>query len=278
MKNLTTYNFPSAGLRCYYHTGSVQNAIDIIKHSHLFGSKVSKVNDPDDVRIQWEGVFSEKWIQDVINRSGLLMLKPDVAAARPIVEQIRKFSEKLLDSIYRFVCFADANKTDLSKDSQGKFWKEYAGNFKGARLEFLVDSAFYISPRPEQVLCDNIRYLDAHQAHVNLSELESTEAFCNLINGAFLEELCYTKCANKWSDEFEFRTGSLVKYLLQEYSEVSGRNEHFFRFNSQNLVSVVVGGDASDQEKNDLAKIWGRSLKVATLDNCGDVVYRDFVL
>lgn len=264
MTRLDTYSFPTNGRRCYYHTGSATNAIDIVKHSHLFGSKAGDVNDPDDLRIQWGGLFSQAWVQRILDSYGLPQLPVDLDAAKRAIDGVSEFAGRLMNEIYRFVCFADADLTDKNPLSQKWLWKEYAGNFKGVRIEFLLDKDFTRTPDPACVLCDDIRYLGAHQAHIDLTSFQSTSDFCSFIDGHFLEQLCYTKGATKWSKEYEFRIGSLSKYLKREHSDISDKDELFFNFNPAKIVSLTVGCLVEEKDKKMLRDLWSGKLFVAT--------------
>lgn len=226
MKKLSEYDFGPEGLRCYYYTASVENAIDILEHSHLYGSFPSKVNDPDDLRIEVEGLGANKFL--CTNVEAQLMLNSSLG------------KKKLLDRVYRFVCFAEADSVDGDRNSALRFWNEYAGGFKGVRFEFVLSKEFFTVPSVVECLCDNISY-DGRIAKLDVSGVGSFADLNKVISSQdFLQALCYSK-APKWANEYEFRVGSVYHYLKNEMSRITSREERFFAFDLSKLLSVEVG-------------------------------------
>lgn len=226
MKKISEYDFGPDGLRCYYYTASVENAIDILEHSHLYGSFPSKVNDPDDLRIEVEGLDANKFLGT--NEEFQLMLNSTLG------------KKKLLDRAYRFVCFAKADSVDGDRNSALRFWNEYARGFKGVRFEFVLSKEFFTMPSAEKCLCDDMSY-DGRIAKLNASRVRSfvdlNEA---LSNQDFLQALCYSKTP-KWASEYEFRVGSVYRHLKNEMSRITSREERFFTFDLSKMKSVEVG-------------------------------------
>ena len=226
MKKMSEYAFPLGGLRCYYYTASVDNALDIIEKSHLYGSFPSKVNDPDDLRIEIMG----------LDRSPLLSANANVQ--ENVNRQLVK--KTIMDRVYRFVCLADADKVDIDSSSALRFWNEYAGGFKGVRFEFTVDKNFVLTPTSQECLCENISYT-GEKAILDLSNVKNVEDIEKEVQKEdFLRSLCYSK-AEKWSAEYEFRIGSVYRRLKNEMSLISSREERFFEFDKSSIKSVTVG-------------------------------------
>lgn len=235
MDKLSTYGFPRGGIRCYYYTASVENALDIIRCNHLFGSLPSKVNDPDDLRI----TISDISASPLLIATGL--------NGQEIEDRINEtFGKKnIMDRVYRFVCFAVADRVDKDKRSEIRFWNEYADNFSGVRFTFQVDGNFLIAPKPDETFCGMISY-NGHVAKIDASNYSTIyDINPQITSESFLLDLCYSK-SPKWANEYELRLGSVYSRLNLEMSQKTSKEERFFTFAPAALKEVVVGYRASD--------------------------------
>ena len=243
MDKLSTYGFPRGGIRCYYYTASVENALDIIRCNHLFGSLPSKVNDPDDLRI----VISDISISPLLKSTGL--------NGQEIEDKINEAFEKnektnrtnKMDRIFRFACFAMADKVDKDSKSEIRFWNEYADHFKGVRFTFQVDREFLTMPKPDDAFCGMISY-NGHIATIDASNYSTIDDIKSQIaSESFLRDLCYSK-SPKWANEYELRLGSVYSRLNLEMSQKTSKEERFFTFAPAALKEMVVGYRASDRD------------------------------
>jgi hypothetical protein len=235
VNRLSTYAFPPDGVMCYYYTFSLENAIDILQHWHLFGSFPSKVNDPNDMRIQVVG----------LERNGNIPMASRIATG--VNCEIDK--KKLLDRSYRFVCFADAEMVDANSDTQCYFWTNYAGGFRGVRFKFCIDSTFLLTPSPQDAFFDKITYDDTIHPTLDLSGIKSGADINSAVDDPkFLQDLCFSK-SRKWAHEVEWRVGSTVSRLSLEMSQIQSREERFFQFNPKNLKEIVIGSEALRTDK-----------------------------
>ena len=237
LETLSTYAFLPDGIACYYHTASVRNALDILEHNHLFGSFPSKVNDPDDLRMSIENLDKSPYLQT--RASGLNL--------GAIQKGLNEEAKAIMDRTYRFICFAEASKVDSDKQSELRFWNEYADHFKGVRLKFIIDKDFSVNPAPTDVFIGKIKY-EGHDARIDASRIQAIEDFAKLVvKPEFLNDLCYTK-SQIWATEYEVRIGSPFSRLKLEMSNITSREERFFCFNPCNLKEVSVGyaADAVD--------------------------------
>lgn len=237
MEKLSTFHFPQNGIECYYHTGSVENALDILEFNHLFGSLPSRVNDPDDLKISIQNLEECPWAKSTGQSS-------------PIIETAIKkaISNKMvLDRVYRFVCLAKAQQVDNEPASELCFWNVYANHFKGVRFKFLVDKEFLCIPSPQEAMSDNIDYA-GRLATIDASRLHSKSDIESLIKcDSFLKDLCYSK-APKWKTEHEFRLGSIYCKLHLAMSRITSKEERFFVFNPCKLREVTVGCNAIETD------------------------------
>lgn len=230
MQKLSAYAFPSTGMECYYFTDKVDNAIDILEHSHLFGSFPSRVNDPNDLRIQIVG-----WEKNV----GRILENIDRASFERNLN--KALSEKgCMDRSMRILCMAKAAKVDVDAEAQKMFWEKYAGKGFGVRFKFLVDSSFLIQPHAKEVFFDDVNY------EVRVKELDASaiHADCDIAamigSGTFLRDLCYSK-ETKWCKEYEVRFVAPYTRLNLQMSSITSREERYFVFNPKNLLEVRVG-------------------------------------
>ena len=270
MHRLSSYPFPADGLVCYYHTASVRNAIDIIRNAQLFASLPSRVNDPADLKLNLRGCLNSSYLGDALVRNAFSPNCLDLLSAQTISDASAESVARktLIDKVYRFVCFATADKVDVDKRSAYRFWNEYAGHFKGVRFKFKISNSFTRTPQPEKVLCDFITY-GVRSAELDLSNLNSsTDIFTVLEDSNFLDCFAYTK-SQKWSGEFEFRIGTVVKYLSNVISEITKAKALFFDFDMSHLLEVCVGEDATAVDKQKLlqeASRLGIQVKEASRD------------
>lgn len=234
LERLSTYHFPSGGIDCYYHTSSVRNALDILEFNHLFGSFPSKVNDPNDLKISIVN----------LDKSPYLQSRAQGRNCAAIQEGVNKKTKEIMDKTYRFVCLAEASKVDSDKQSELRFWNEYADHFKGVRFTFRVDQGFILTPSPNDTFCRMISY-DGRTATLDASQINNPDDLRKQIaDERFLRCLCYSKSA-EWASEYELRLGSTYKRLNLSMSGLTSREERFFVFNPSKLKEVVVGYDAS---------------------------------
>jgi len=259
LSRLSTYAFPSGGMYCYYHTSSVKNAIDIVLHNHLFGSFPSKVNDPGEMKIETIGLSENRFLNANKNVSDR------------VNEELSK--KEFFDRIYRFVCFAQADKVDNDRDSQLYFWTKYAGCFSGVRFKFLIDSSFLKTPSPNEVFCDLVTYKN-HTIKLDLSKVTTVSDICQEIRSSdLLKEICYVKTP-RWNLEYELRLGSVFRTLKLSMSRISSREERFFVFDPHRLVGVDIGALADPVDSvifNDLLKQRGIQVRVVE----SDLIYRN---
>lgn len=144
MEKLSTYGFPPDGLECYYFTGSVENALDILVFNHLFGSMPSKVNDPEDFKIAIAK----------LSNSPLLQWLPSSNRNNVETNANAALADKtMMDRVCRFVCFAKAQKVDKDCESGLYFWHTYADHFKGVRFKFCIDKDFMVIPPSNETFC-----------------------------------------------------------------------------------------------------------------------------
>ena len=235
LETLSTYAFPPGGIACYYHTASVRNALDILVHNHLFGSFPSKVNDPDDLRMQIENLDKSPYLQKLA--SGF-----DLSA---IQKGVNKEVKAIMDRTYRFVCFAEASKVDYDKQSELRFWNKYANHFKGVRLKFVIDKSFSVTPSAAETFVGKITY-KGHKATIDAFNVQNKQDFMGLIGKpGFLDDLCYNKSSD-WECEYELRIGSPISRLKLEKSNITSKEERFFCFNPSSLKEVSVGYAADE--------------------------------
>ena len=261
LETLSTYAFPPGGIACYYHTASVRNALDILVHNHLFGSFPSRVNDPDDLRIQIENLDKSPYLKT--RGRGL-----DLSA---IQEGLNKEAKAIMDRTYRFACFAEASKVDSDKQSELRFWNEYANHFKGVRFKFVIDKDFLITPSAEDTFVGKIIY-NGHSATIDASYVQHISDFARLIaSQGFLDDLCYFKSPD-WMSEYEFRLGSVYTRLHLEMSRITSKEERFFVFNPFKLLEVVVGYRA-DEEDIGLLKVMTKNKNVQLRKAVTDLRY-----
>ena len=235
LEKLSTYAFPDGGIACYYHTASVRNALDILEFNHLFGSFPSKVNDPDDLRMRIENLDKSPYLQTQASGPNL------TAIQKGLNEQVKA----IMDRTYRFVCFAEASKVDSDKQSELRFWNEYANHFKGVRLKFVIDKNFSVTPSAADTFVGKIAY-NGHVANIDASNVRNLQDIAKMIEGPeFLNNLCYSKSPD-WKTEHELRLGSLFSMLKLEMSNITSKEERFFCFNPSNLQEVSVGYAADE--------------------------------
>lgn len=249
LETLSTYAFPPGGIACYYHTASVRNALDILVHNHLFGSFPSKVNDPDDLRMQIKNLDKSPYLQK--RASGLNL----AAIQKGVNDEVKA----IMDRTYRFVCFAEASKVDSDKKSELRFWNEYANHFKGVRLKFVIDKSFSVTPSAADTFVGKIAY-NGHGANIDASNVRNLQDIAKMIEGPeFLNNLCYSKSPD-WESEYELRIGSIFSKLKLEMSNITSKEERFFCFNSSNLKEVSVGYAADEVDIGKLQLISRRIL------------------
>lgn len=245
MEKLSTYGFPPDGLECYYFTGSVENALDILVFNHLFGSMPSKVNDPEDLKITVANLSSSPLLQwlSSCNRSNIEM---NVNAALA--------DKTMMDRTCRFVCFAKAQEVDKDRDSELYFWRRYADNFKGVRFKFRIDKDFLYKPSSYETFCGDIDY-NGRTATVDGSVVGNQFGIrAQVAKEQLLKDLCYSKSA-KWKNEHEFRLGSVYTRLHLMMSRITSKEERYFIFNPQKLMEVAVGCNAPMVDAEILTKI-----------------------
>ena len=239
LERLSTFNFPDEGIECYYHTASVENALDIMKFNHLFGSLPSKVNDLDDCRIKLTG----------LEESPRLASIPDEEQKRKAREGVDKSlaNKSIMDRVSRFICLAEASKVDTHPCSEWWFWDEYANHFKGVRFKFQIDRDFLVRPCPNETFCERISYT-GRTATVDCSHLTKSQDVLSQVNKEqFLRDLCYSKSV-EWKKEYELRLWSTYRRLKLEMSRITSKEERFFVFNPVKLKEVVVGYAATDHD------------------------------
>lgn len=236
MDRLSTYNFPNTGIDCYYYTASADNALDILRFNHLFGSLPSKVNDPHDLKIQ---------ISNLETNPGVKSLGLDGKSIESSINAVLARKE-IMDKVYRFVCFADAAKVDNDRQSEIRFWNEYADHFKGVRISFQIDRDFLITPKSEETFCGMISY-SGRSTIIDVSNYSGVDDILSQITRktSFLSDLCYSKSPN-WAKEYELRLGSPYSRLKLEMSQLTSREERFFEFSPNKLKMVAVGYGVSD--------------------------------
>lgn len=241
LDRLSTYDFPPTGVPCYYHTASVRNALDILEFNHLFGSFPSKVNDPDDLRMSIENLDKSPYLQS--RACGLSLTA--------IQEGLDKNVKAIMDRTYRFVCLAEASRVDSDKQSELRFWDEYAAHFKGVRFKFIVDKKFLLTPSPNDALVGRMDYT-GRTATIDASNVSNMSDIKQLIaQDQFLMDLCYSK-SDEWKSEYEMRIGSTYSRLKLEMSTITSKEERFFCFSSESIIEVSVGYNA---DKIDIWKL-----------------------
>lgn len=238
MRKLSEYPFSTSGMMCYYFTASTVNALDIIKHSHLFGSFPSKVNDPKDLCVQIVGWERNKgWIPQGIDKAGFEQRLNDTLAQKGC-----------MDRSMRILCMAEATRVDADARCQERFWNEYANCGNGVRFKFLVNQNFLIQPTAAEVLFEQVQYVGRTKT-IDAARIRSDFDIAKIIGeDGFLRDLCFTK-ETKWSNEYEFRFCSTVTRLNLQMSEITSREERFYVFNPRSLVEVVVGKNVNEEEK-----------------------------
>ena len=238
IETLSSFNFPDGGIECYYHTASVENALDIIEFNHLFGSLPSKVNDPDDCKITLIR----------LDESPLWASIPEEERERKIEEINKNLTNKfIMDRVFRFVCLAEASKVDTHPCSEKWFWDEYANHFKGVRFKFQIDRDFLVHPCRDATLCEMLSYT-GRTVTVDCSHLTRSQDVLSQVNKEqFLRDLCYSK-STEWGKEYELRLGSPYWRLSFEMSKITSKEERFFVFNPFKLKEVVVGYAATDHD------------------------------
>lgn len=239
LEKLSTFNFPDGGIECYYHTASVENALDIMEFNHLFGSLPSKVNDPGDCRIKLIRLEESPRFASIPNEKEKYRIKEEINKSLA-----NKF---IMDRVFRFVCLAEASKVDTDPCSEQWFWDEYANHFKGVRFKFQIDRGFLVHPCPNETFCERISYT-GRTATVDCSHLIRSQDVLSQVNKEqFLRDLCYSK-STKWEKEYELRLGSPYRRLNFEMSKITSKKEWFFVFNPVKLKEVVVGYAATDHD------------------------------
>lgn len=251
LKNLSTYPFPKSGLLCYYHTGSVENALDIVQNSHLIGSVPTRVNDPDDLRMYFKDLEKSPYLRSIYRES---------TCRRPTANRLRRISKKLaslargwMDKCYRFVCMADAQKIDAHPQGELHCWKEYAGNFCGVRFLFSLDAVFLRQPSATATFFDEVSYM-GKKATLDCWMVKEEQDFRRIISSpVFLQDLMYDK-VEKWAIEYEYRLGSLLSLLEPVPDKKTKEINYFFKYNLNHLLGVDIGAEANPDDKEQLIR------------------------
>ena len=129
-----------------------------------------------------------------------------------INERIRK--RNFVDFAYWILCASDEDK--ICDESEEKAWCEYTTKpHTGVRFHFDF-------PMLDHVYCrvKEIKY-DSHKPVINLSEIK-TDLIYSKVYDDFLEECIFTKIANKYSWEHEFR------FLVDDRATICDSHQHNF--------------------------------------------------
>lgn len=238
LTKLSEFPFVDNGLECYYHTSSVDNAVDILRHFHLFGSLPSKVNDPKDLCIQitgWER--NDERIPPAIDKKSFEQGLNKALANKGVV-----------DRTMRILCMAEVSKVDSDIESQKMFWSKYCNNGKGVRFKFLVNSNFLIQPLGDETFFEQVQY-SGREKVIDAAKIRNDFDIAQmLLTGAFMRDLLFSK-EGRWGVEHEYRFCATVTRLNLQMSDITSKEERFYVFNPKNLLGVMVGKSVDEEDE-----------------------------